>query len=188
MNYCPACGYKVEESMKFCSNCGQKLVDAGEEPVEKEKQTDSKGTRSSTLIIERAEPTFYSDENGVRITSTRLIMPGKTKNEGPSTYTMANITSVKTEKQDPNRSAGITVAIIGVVLIVAGVKLNIVGMTIGGAVLIIAGVASAILVKPTYHLKIASASGEIDALPPTKDKQYVERVVTAINEAVIKRG
>jgi endogenous inhibitor of DNA gyrase (YacG/DUF329 family) len=187
MNYCPTCGHKVEETMKFCSNCGEKLVD-NEKRIEKEKQVESKETKSSTLIIERAEPTFYSDEKGVRITSTRLIIPGKKVNDGPSTYVMANITSVKTEKQEPNRLGGILVAVLGIIFIIVGIALHTVSVSIIGAVILVLGLALAILVKPTYHLKIASASGETDALPPQKDKQYIDRIIMAINEALIKRG
>jgi hypothetical protein len=188
MKYCPECGQKTEESMKFCSNCGHKLTETVQELVGEKKQAENKESRSSTLIIDRAEPTFYSDDKGVRITSTRLIIPGKTANEGPATYAMANITSVKTEKIDPNRQGGIITAIIGVILIVAGIYLKTSILTVGGVVLLVIGLAWAILVKPTYHLKIASASGETDALPPEKDKEYIDRIVMAINEALIKRG
>jgi hypothetical protein len=188
MNYCPACGQKLEESMKFCSNCGQKLVEIGKELVEKEKPVESKESRSSTLIIERAEPTYYSDNNGIRITPTRLIIPGKNKKEGPSTYTMANITSVKTEKVNPIRWGGIIVALIGIFLIIIGINSHSTSyFIISGVAILCIGLAWAILVKPTYHLKISSASGESDALW-SKEKGYIERIVTAINEAIIKRG
>jgi len=103
MNYCPTCGQKVEEAMKFCYNCGQAL---GKEPGETGKKAKDKDLKPRTLVIERAEPTYYSDGSGVRITPTRLIIPGKTTNEGPSTYAMANITSVKTDRRDPNRWGG----------------------------------------------------------------------------------
>lgn len=187
MKYCPQCGAKLEEAMKFCSNCGQKLVDVGKEPEEEEKQVESRDLRSSALVIERAEPTYYSDENGVRITPTRLIIPGKTGNEGPSTYAMANITSIKIEKRDPNRWGGIITALIGLILIVAGAGFNSIGVILFGVVLLGAGIAWAVLLKPTYHLRVSSASGETDALN-SKDKQYVDHVVTALNEALIKRG
>lgn len=193
MNYCPICGQKLEESMKFCSNCGQKLIDTGKDSVEKEKKADSRESRSSTLIIERAEPVYYSDDKGIRITPTRLVMPGKTVKEGPSTYTMANITSVKTVKEEPNRWGGIILALIGIILIIVGtgiVKTDS-DLTsyyiVGGAVILCIGIAWAGLVKPIYHIRIFSASGESDALK-SKEKTYIARIVTAINEAIIKRG
>jgi len=188
MNYCSACGQKVEEAMKFCSNCGQKLVDLGKEPGEEEKKAEGKDLKSSTLVIERAEPTYYSDEKGVRITPTRLITPGKSRNEGPSTYAMTNITSVKTEKRDPNRWGGIITAIIGLILIAIGSQLRDgTALILFGVVLLGAGIAWTVLLKPTYHLRVSSASGETEPLS-SKDKQYIDHVVTALNEALIKRG
>lgn len=51
------------------------------------------------------------------------------------------------------------------------------------------GIVWAILVKPTYQIRVASALGEDVVLPKaTRDKKYVDRVVNAINEALIKRG
>ncbi len=189
MSFCPACGQKNEETMKFCFKCGQKLVDVGGEPGEKEKQPDSRDTRSSTLVIERAEPTYYSDKTGVRITPTRFVAPGKTRNEGPSTYAMANITSIKTEKRDPNRLGGIIIALFGLVLIFVGSNSQDSGIVILlGVATILTGVAWAVLLKPTYFLKVSSASGETEPLAPTKDRQYIESVASALNEALIKRG
>ena len=77
--------------MKFCPECGQRLIADVKEPTEQE----PKDVRSGTITIERAEPTYYSDEKGVRITPTRLTI-------GSTTYAMANITSIKTKKDEPN--------------------------------------------------------------------------------------
>ena len=187
MNYCPACGQKLEESMKFCSNCGQKIIEPGTRPTIEVKPEEINEPRTGTVIIERAEPTYYSDDKGVRITATRLIMPGKTPQEGPTTYSMANITSVKTVKEEPNRLAGVFIAVLGIIAIVVGIYSDYNEVTIGGVVALLIGLAAAILVKPVYHLKIASASGEMDALN-RKEKDYIDRIVTAINEALIKRG
>jgi len=189
MNYCPACGQKAGEGTKFCSNCGQQLSDVETAQREENKNPDKEHSRSSTIEIERAEPTYYSDGEGVRITSTRLIIPGKTGDEGPSTYAMANITSVKTIKRGPNRGAGIFIAILGACFIAArvGFEMDTEVLTIIGIILVVLGLALAILLKPTYHLQIASASGETDALE-SKSKESIDHVVTAISEALIKRG
>jgi hypothetical protein len=56
-----------------------------------------------------------------------------------------------------------------------------------GIIVLLIGIIAAILPKTTYHLKISSASGEIDALDSMSEK-YVSRIVTAFNEALIKRG
>jgi DNA-directed RNA polymerase subunit RPC12/RpoP len=189
MSFCTKCGTEIkDETANFCSKCGHKFMDVGGEPVEKEKQVESKDLRSSTLIVERAEPTYYSDNNGVRITPTRLIVPGKNRNEGPSTYAMANITSVKIRKDGSKRWIGILIALAGIVLIIVGLYSETrQEIAIFGAVMLALGILLAMLLKPNYHLEISSASGERDALP-RNNKEYIDHVVTAINEALIKRG
>ncbi|HEY98592.1 MAG TPA: zinc ribbon domain-containing protein [Dehalococcoidia bacterium] len=189
MNYCPACGQKVEETSRFCSNCGQKLSNMEIAGGEDSRQSEKESNRTRTVEIERAEPTYYSDAAGIRITSTRVIIPGRTSSEGPSTYSMANITSVKTVKRGPSLGVVIVMAIIGACFIAAqyGFEMDNEILTVVGIVFIVVGLALAILLKPTYYLQIVSASGEIDALE-SKSKESIDRVVTAINEALIKRG
>ncbi|MFQ5927976.1 MAG: DUF6232 family protein [Terriglobia bacterium] len=41
--------------------------------------------------------------------------------------------------------------------------------------------------RPTHHLRIASASGESSALS-SENKNRIDRVIQAINEAIIQRG
>jgi hypothetical protein len=101
---------------------------------------------------------------------------------------MTNITSVKTEKRDPNRWGGIMTAPIGLILIAIGSQLRDgTALILFGVVLLGAGIAWAVLLKPTYHLRVSSASGETEPLS-SKDKQYIDHVITALNEALIKRG
>ena len=45
----------------------------------------------------------------------------------------------------------------------------------------------AAVVKPTYRLKVTSASGEESPLS-SKDRMYINGVAVAVNEALIKRG
>jgi len=60
-----------------------------------------------------AERVYYSDEKGVRITSTRAIF-------GSTTYSMANISSVKSAEEPPKRGGGIFTAFVGVVILLIG--------------------------------------------------------------------
>jgi len=78
--------------MKFCPECGQRLIAEEKEPRKEE----PKDVRSPTITIERAEPIYYSDEKGVRISPTRLII-------GSKTYAMANITSIERKTDPPVR-------------------------------------------------------------------------------------
>jgi len=162
--------------MKFCPECGQRLIAEEKEAIEKKPQH----TRSATLTIERAEPTYYSDEKGVRITPTRLII-------GSTTYTMANITSIKTKKDEPNRHPGIITSVIGIIILAIFAAMGESAGVVFGVLVLGGGIAWAWLVKPTYHLTISSASGEPDALS-SKSEEYVKSVATALNEALIKRG
>lgn len=124
------------------------------------------------------EQTYYSDEKGVRITGTRAIF-------GSTTYSMANISSIRTDQEPAKRIPGVVTAIIGLILLFMGyseVWLVIIGIVILGI-----GVLMALRAKGTYHVKITSASGEATALS-SNDEGYVRRIVNAVNEAIISRG
>ena len=151
------------------------------------------------------ETIFYQDED-ILITNTRAVL-------GAKTYSMANITSVSLGVIPANRVPGIIVAAIGGLLAMccgcsALVPLGFLGdpsadtssimVLIGGSavygigaligLLILAGgIALAIMSKPTYVVRIGSASGEADALA-SKNREYIEHIVAAINAAIIKRG
>jgi len=127
-------------------------------------------------MAEEKEITFYSDDRSVRITNTRVIV-------GATTYAMANITSVLMAKKPANRVPGIVLAILGLILLAIPVS----GIRVLGVVLLVLGILIAVIVKPTYTIRIGSASGESDAIS-SKDKKYVQGIVTAMNEAIIKRG
>jgi hypothetical protein len=171
--------------MKFCPNCGQRLIIQETQTIQENPQE----LKSKTVVIERAEPVYYSDEKGVRITPTRLVMPGKNNDEGPTTYAMANITSIKVNKNSSNLWVGILIACVGVILIIIGLQgSDMEFLTAIGGIAVLLGILLAILLKSAYNIRISSASGEVDALPPSRDKQYVEKIATAINEALIKRG
>ena len=58
---------------------------------------------------------------------------------------------------------------------------------IAGVVVLGLGTLIAAIAKPTYCVKITSASGEAKATP-SKDKQYIDSIVMALNEALIRRG
>jgi hypothetical protein len=180
MKYCPQCGTKLEENMKFCPECGQRLTMEKGEPSQ-EKPED---VRTGTVTIERADPTYYSDEKGVRVTATRLILP---KTTGSITYAMANITSIHTKPAYPTLSLGIILAVVGVIMMSIGPAFDFWPSTLAlvGVALLIIGIILA--VRREYHLKVTSAAGEESPLT-SKDRKYIDQVAVAINEALIKRG
>ncbi len=127
-------------------------------------------------MAEEKEITFYSDGRGVRITNTRVIV-------GATTYAMANISSVSMAKKPANRTLGIVLAILGVILLVIPAS----AVRVFGVVLLGLGILIAVIAKPTYTVRIGSASGESDAIS-SKDKVYIQKIVQSMNEAFIKRG
>ena len=126
------------------------------------------------------EPTFYSDEQGVRITPTRAIF-------GSTTYAMANITSIKRDVHPADRKPGVIIAVLGLIILLACVSFDSSTGVIAGVVVLGLGILIAAMAKPTYFLKITSASGEAEPIS-SRDKQYVDSIVTAMNEALIRRG
>ena len=126
------------------------------------------------------EPTFYSDEHGVRITPTRAIFES-------TTYAMANITSVARSEDPPKRKPGIIIAILGLIILLACVSFESTAGVVVGVLVLGLGIFIATKAKATYYVKITSASGEVNATK-SNDKQYINSIVMALNEALIRRG
>jgi hypothetical protein len=129
-----------------------------------------------------SEVSYYQDD-AVSVTNARAVLGGKT-------YAMANITSVSMAEKPANRTPGIIIAVIGLVIAaclgLVGGNSNATGLLVGIAI-IGAGVAIAVSAKPSYIIKIGSASGEGDGLV-SEDREQIQKIVSAMNEAIIKRG
>jgi hypothetical protein len=117
------------------------------------------------------EKTFF-DYDGVRVTSTRFIVDGQT-------YAMSNVTSVSAEVQTPNR-------IIPALLILGGLVLAL-SRIYAGLLLPIIGIIWWKLQKTIYHVTLHTAGIETSALQ-THQKEYLQRVVRALNDAIVYRG
>jgi hypothetical protein len=162
--------------MKFCPECGQRLAMEEREPL----QEKPKDVRTGTVTIEQADPTYYSDEKGVRVTATRLII-------GSKTYAMGNITSIRSKTAHPALALGIILAVIGLIIFFIGGAFDLsesISVPVGVALLII-GIILAVI--PNYRLTVTSAAGEESPLS-SRDRKYINQVTVAINEALIKRG
>ncbi len=114
----------------------------------------------------------YFNHGGVHITSTRAIFPKKT-------YAMANITSVSIGVIKPNRTAPLILLVIGLFLLPAITELGI--LTVVGSLVWL------FMLKDEYTVRIGSASGEVDGLT-SKNQEFIQRVVSAMNDAIINRG
>ncbi|MBI2830735.1 MAG: hypothetical protein HYX79_00560 [Chloroflexi bacterium] len=126
------------------------------------------------------EQTFYSDESGVRITGTRAIFNN-------TTYSMANISSIRTAVTPPKRNGAIWTIIIGLFVFIGGMSASVPGLAVFGAIILLLGVLWAWKASSAYHIMITSASGETSALT-SKSKDYIAKVSQAMNEAIIHRG
>ena len=126
------------------------------------------------------ERTFYSDETGIRITGTRAIF----KN---TTYSMANISSIRTSETPAKRGGAIVALIRGIIIFIIGISADVTALSIVGVIVALLGILWIWLAHGKHHIMITSVSGEISALE-SKDKEYVHKVAQALNEAIIHRG
>jgi hypothetical protein len=119
------------------------------------------------------EKTFF-EEPGVKVTNARFLVNGQT-------YVMQNVTSVKT-KEEPSSLMGFGL----IALIIAAITAYnsawgwALGLAAVGALCLWAG-------KATYHVLLTTSGGETSALT-TQSKEYLQRVVVALNDAIVSRG
>jgi len=131
------------------------------------------------------ETTYYADKC-VRVTNARAILDNKT-------YAMANITSVSLTSEEPNRLWSGCLVLAGIVFLIVGFILLISTDETGWASLVFGAFVGGLGIlwwremKPKYRVTLGSASGENHALAST-NREYVEQIVNAMNEAIIERG
>jgi Family of unknown function (DUF6232) len=133
-----------------------------------------------------ADERVFLNEGGVFVSNSRAVIAG-------TTYSMANITSVRMGSTPPSQGCAILLLVMGLLMVLAslaafaqGVGTGIVALLLGGGVTAAAAFWLRSL-KPTFHVLTASASGETQALS-SKDDQLISRVVAAVSEAIVHRG
>lgn len=119
------------------------------------------------------EKTFFQYED-VAVTNARFMV-------GAQTFAMSNITSVKASRQDPSRFWPIALIVFGLLALVANASIWLVGI-FGGA-----GVVWLLSQKTMYHVMLMTAGGETSALS-SEQREYIEKVVKALNDAIVARG
>jgi hypothetical protein len=118
-----------------------------------------------------AEQTFFEYED-VKVTNARFISGGQT-------YAMSNVTSVKAFEQKPKRLGGVLLLVIGLVVTTSAPVVGVV-ITVGAAIHLF-------MQKTVYHVMLATSGGETSALK-THQREYLQKVVSALNEAIVHRG
>jgi hypothetical protein len=135
------------------------------------------------LPVQPKEEKIYFD-NAVAVTTTRVIV-------GETTYALRNMTSVSMTYTPPRIFGALLLLAFGGLLLLGGfvsIHTNApapIGVYLIGGAMVIGAILMMVTAKTSYHVIMSSASGEIHALT-SKKKDYIERVVFSINEAIAK--
>ena len=125
------------------------------------------------------EITFYTDQASVRVTDKRVIA-------GSTTYALANITSVSTAVESPSYTGPLLFLAVGAVALIEGVATKSTGTTTFAVLILALGCFWWRGLKPTWHLRIASASGESSPVK-SHNQQWIAGIAQAIKKAMIHR-
>ena len=119
------------------------------------------------------ETTFFQDA-GVAVTNSRFVTNGQT-------YALSGVTSVSKYIDHPKRGTPILTAIVGIIAYSTSKSVLILLLFIGLAIWLW------VSKKTTYSVMIRSSSGESRALTDLDDAR-VDKIISALNDAIIHRG
>lgn len=129
---------------------------------------------------QQGERVLFQDGSIVTITTARAVLLG-------TTYAMANITSVRAFEQ--KAEVGLT-TILGLLCFMLGAMM-IMGGSASGWILLLGGAALGAWAysqrKSKHWVRIGTAGAEANAVC-SLDKAWTDRVVAALNDAIIARG
>ena len=117
------------------------------------------------------EKTFFEYE-GVKVTNTRFIVDGQT-------FAMSNVTSVNPIAESPKPLWGIFFLVIGVVTLIQN--------PFFGVPVVALSIYFLYKQRAVYHVMLRTSGGETKALT-THQKEYLDKVVGALNAAIVYRG
>jgi hypothetical protein len=121
---------------------------------------------------ETQERTFFSNGN-VTVTNARLIVDGQT-------YAMSSVTSVAAASETPSRLWSVLLGLFALMMIPAQVWP-------------VVGVLAALAVwmwvkqKPKYWVSLSTSGGEKKAVW-SHDRDWIQSIVDALNNAIVARG
>ena len=119
----------------------------------------------------RQENVLFSEGN-VKVTTARFVV--KT-----TTYPIAGITAVSHDSIPVSRVLPILLVLVGILALAIKIWLL-------GIFLALCGILALAFMKPKHTVGIATAGGQIKAVE-SSDGPYIERIVVALNRAVIER-
>ncbi|RXM38594.1 hypothetical protein BOQ62_16105 [Chryseobacterium sp. CH21] len=119
------------------------------------------------------ETIFYHDSS-IKVTQSRFITYSKT-------YTMRNISSVYIFEIIKSKTKAILLIILGVLLLFSKEFFWL------GIIILILGFWWIYTIKNEYAVRISTNAGEVNSIV-SKDRDYIQKIVNALNEAIIHRG
>jgi hypothetical protein len=124
------------------------------------------------------EERTFLDEGGVKVTNARVLV-------GSQTYAMSGVTSVKHAVEPAKRGFSI-LCLLGAAgtLYYDHQDANPIMIAVAAAAV---GILAWVLVKDKHFVILHSSSGESRAVTHT-DRGFINRVIQAINNAIISRG
>lgn len=133
--------------------------------------------------MSQQETIFYQDATGLTVTSSRITF-------GPKLIFLSNLTSVSISEIPTKKIYPSIIMAIGIIIFLAvlpqfkaSIDLNsLTGMGLA-AICLIGAFVWLRLEKPYYSLKLGINSSELD-LVTSKDREYLQTIVSAINQAV----
>lgn len=164
MSFCGSCGKSSADTSQFCSNCGTSIA-----------------TPNPLTPKSNAEHILL-DENGVFVSNARFV-------DNKQTYAMSGVTSVNQYIEQPSRKWPIIITVFGAITFLQGLALLPYGaiVAIFGALLVLLGVWLYRKKVPVFGVVLHSASGQA-RIAQCVDQMFIERVVNALNQAIIMRG
>lgn len=119
------------------------------------------------------ETTFYQDSS-VLVTQSRYITESKT-------YAMRNISSVHIFEIEKNRVGPVIIILFGIPFLFS------IDVFWIGLILIVLGAFVLYSIKNEYTVRISTNAGEADSII-SKNREYIQKIVNALNDAIIHRG
>ena len=133
-----------------------------------------------------SEERVLLEESGVTVTTARFMV-------GAQTYAMSSVNSVASFTVRESRLAAGCGVLIGVGFLLFGASAIFEPRSRGvGILLVLAAVALFVVIgskvaKHTYAVRLTTSSGQVEALQ-SKELEFVQRVVKALNDAIVARG
>jgi hypothetical protein len=130
-----------------------------------------------------SEETIIYENDKVKITNLRAIFDSKT-------YSIANITAVETDCNEPSSCLPFSLLVGGIVSIVVGIMIFrefFIWLTVFGIVLVGLFILVNKTSKTLWEVSLTTSSGEVKACI-SPDQDSIEEIVEALNTAIVKKG